>query len=266
MKRVAIGLGIIAAVAASSAMQGKPATKIAVGTSTNFTLDKFESKDLAITLGKGQHYIQADLKLVEGRQTNIQMQIDLLKTNGTMVQSRIVYANDIHAVTRVGATFNVAAAGAYRLRVKNDSVPMEYWVRVWPLAKRTFVAFPSGNGELKPLAIGSEAGKGGTFGKQNGEEPWWAYHKITLQPGKYDISLYMQQVEEGKRTNLMGSIELLDAFGVSPGNWKLNMNEIDYEARVAKQLVVIKPTTYIFKVTNGNYGDAANYTVGIEKI
>lgn len=245
----------------------KPATPLAVGKDTQFTLDRNESVDLSVNLAKStSYYLQADLRLVEGRMTNIQMQMDLLKSNGAMVKSYLLSANDIHAVSRVAATFTAPAAGAYRIRVKNAGMPMEYWVRLMPAAKRTFVAFPTGNAEFQPLAIGPENGKGGLFGGRDGEDPWFAYHRITLQPGKYNISLYMRQTEEGMRTNLQGQIRLLDPYGVGlASEWWLVMNAIDYEARIEKPLVVIKPTTYIFKVWNNMTSRPAHYTVGIEK-
>lgn len=249
----------------ATAQANRPAEKAAIGTTVHFTLEAKESKDIAISLPKGDYVVQADLKLVEESYTNIQMKIDLLKTNGVLVQERVLNANEIHRVSRLAGSIRLPKPLGARLRVTNDSRPMEMWITVFPAARRTFVPFAfDPTGTIQPLGIGDANGKGGTLAKQP-EDGFYAFHKATLPAGKYDVSLYLK-LTEGESSNLMGSIRLLDPYGVPlKDDWTLNVNEIDKEVRKDKRLTLIKPTTVIFMVTGNNSSRTYDYTVGIEK-
>lgn len=243
--------------------QGRPAEKGAVGATIHFTLEAKESKDIAISLPKGDYVIQADLKLVEEKATNIQMKVDLLKSNGVLVEGRVLGANEIHRVARVANSLRLAKPLGARLRVTNEDVPMEFWITVIPAAKRVFMPFAFSDSEIQPLGIGEANGKGGTIAKRP-EDGFYTFHKATLPAGKYDVSLYLKQTD-GSQSNLMGTLTLLDKFGVaSKDNWVLNVNEIGAETRKDKRLVLIKPTVVFFLVTNGNNA-VYDYTIGIDK-
>lgn len=258
-----MSLFLVALVRPASA-QERPAEKTAVGTTIHFTLEGKESKDIAISLPKGDYVIQADLKLVEEKDTNMQMKVDLLKSNGVMVESRVLGANEIHRVARVAKPLRIAKALGARLRVTNDDIPMEFWLTVIPVAKRTFMPFAFYKDAIQPLGIGEANGKGGTLAKSP-EDGFYSFHKVALPAGKYDVSLYLKQTGTDS-SNLQGDIVLLDKFGVPDStSWKLNVNEIDKEARKDKRLVLIKPATVYFMVTNGNSSKTYDYTVGIEK-
>jgi hypothetical protein len=87
-----------------------------------------------------------------------------------------------------------------------------------------------------------------------------------LPAGKYDVSLYLKQTGD-KSSNLQGSLILMDKFGVPDRmDWKLLVNEIDKEVRKDKRLVLVKPATIYFLVSNDNNFLPYEYTVGIEKV
>lgn len=258
-----VSLFLVSLVCPASA-QERSAEKGAVGTTVHFTLEGGESKDIAISLPKGDYVIQTDLKLVEEKATNMQMGISLLKSNGVLVEKNILTANEIHRVARVAKPLRLAKPLGARLRVTNDDVPMEFWVTVVAAAKRTFMPFAFDTSEIQPLGIGEANGKGGTLAKSP-ENGFYTYHKAVLPAGKYDVSLYLKQTND-KSSNLQGSIVLLDPFGVpDQKSWKLNVNEIDKETRKDKRLVLLKPTTVFFLVTNDSSFNPYEYTVGIDK-
>ena len=259
-----MSLFLTALVHPAAAQANRPAEKGAIGSTTHFTLEANESKDIAIALPKGDYVIQADLKLVKETSTNIQMKIDLLKTNGVLVEERVLSANEIHRVTRLAKPLHMAKPLGARLRVTNDSMPMEYWVTVYPVAKRAFVPFAFDSSTIQPLGVGEANGKGGSLAKQ-AEDGFYAFHKATLPAGKYDISLYLKQAD-GESSNLQGTLRLLDAYGApAKDDWVLNVNEIDKEVRKDKRLVLVKPTTVFFMVTNTNTTKSYDYTIGIDK-
>lgn len=244
--------------------QNRPAEKGAVGVTLHFTLAAKESKDIAIAFPKGTYVIQADLKLVEQKDTNMQMEVDLLKTNGVLVEKRVLFANAVHRVARVAKTLRLAKPLGARLRVTNKYEAMEFWLTVVPTAKRAFLPFAYHTEEIQTLGIGSANGKGGMLAKSP-EDGFYHYHKVALPAGKYDISLYLKQTND-KSSNLRGDVVLLDSFGVPDGTeWEFNVNEIDKEARKDKRLVLTKPTTVYFLVTNDSTFNPYEYTVGIEK-
>lgn len=244
--------------------QDRAAEKGAVGTTIHFTLEAKESKDIAIALPKGEFVIQADLKLVEEKDTNMQMEVDLLKTNGVLVEKRVLTANVIHRVARVAKPLRLAKPLGARLRVTNDDQPMEFWLTVIPTAKRVFMPFAYLGEEVQTLGVGEANGKGGMLAKSP-EDGFYHYHKIALPAGKYDISLYLKQAD-GVSSNLQGKVVLLDKFGVpDKTDWAFNVNEIDKEARKDKRLLLIKPATIYLLVTNDSSFKAFEYTVGIEK-
>ncbi len=244
--------------------QNRPAEKGAVGMTLHFTLEAKESKDIAIALPKGTYVIQADLKLVEQKDTNMQMEVDLLKTNGVLVESRVLSANAIHRVARVAKPLRIAKPLGARLRVTNDDEAMEFWLTVIPTAKRAFIPFAYNTEAIQTLGIGEANGKGGMLAKSP-EDGFYHYHKVALPAGKYDISLYLKQTTD-ESSNLRGKIVLLDKFGVPDSTeWEFNVNEIDKEARKDKRLVLTKPSTVYFLVTNDSTFQQYEYTVGIEK-
>jgi hypothetical protein len=248
------------AAAAVAQAGGRPADPLAAGKTVHFTLDKEEEKDFSISLAPGSYYLQWDMQLPDGESTNIQATADLLKTNGSLVEGRILSANEIGKTARVAKVFKVAKPLAARIRVKNASMPMEFWMTVVPAAKKTFLPFAFPDGDLKPLGVGANNGKGGTLDKKA-----YAYHTIKLAPGKYDVSLYMKQPDNDK-TNLQGKLDLMDAFGVpSPMDWRLHVNEIGLDTRQEKRLLLLKPQTLIFRVTNDSSFKPVEYIVGIEK-
>lgn len=241
-----------------AAAQGQPATKMAIGETVHFTIDKGEQKDFAIQLGSGSYYILWDLKRLDETPGNIIAQADLLKTNGTMIKRRFLSVNQIHTVARSGERFTQAKPLAARLRVNSEFAPLEIWMRVVPAAKMAFFPFPTGKAEMKPLGLGTDAGKGGTL-----EPNEWAYHAISLPAGRYDVSLYMK-TPDGERTNLQGQIDQLDQYGFRMPSWQVRMNEIAQEARKEERLILTKPRTVYLRVTN-NQDKPREYIVGIEK-
>lgn len=237
----------------------RAATKIAVGTTAPFTLEKNEQQDFAIQLGAGTYFVVLDAKRADEKSSNLIAGVQLLKTNGSIVDNGLLRMNLIHRVGREVAKFRLPKPLAARLRVKNDDAPLEMWLTVVPAAKMTLLPFAFGNGEIKPLGLGATEGKGGTLEAEN-----WAYHAIKLPAGKYDVSLYMKQVD-GEKTNLMGSLDQVDAYGALVNGWNIRVNEIDVEARQEKRLILTKPQTVTFRVTNNSGDRPAEYTVGIEK-
>ena len=243
----------------------RAADPISIGKTIHFTLDKGEQKDLAATFAPGTYYIQADIKRVDEKPSNIIMHIDLLKTNGSEVQGGILGANEVHTIARVADNFTVSAPYtaakplAARLRVKNEDTALEYWLTIVPVSKRAFLPFPTGNGDLKPLGVGTENGKGGAL-----EGNQWAYHTIKLPAGKYNVSLYLKQ-PDGTVSNLLADLLLLSPLGTEPSpRWLLGVNAVDKETRQEQRLTLLKSQTLIFRITNTN-SNPVEYTVGIEK-
>ncbi|MES2459910.1 MAG: hypothetical protein V4671_04945 [Armatimonadota bacterium] len=252
-------LALLAAIAPQSAhaQAMRPATKLAVGETAHFTLSKGESQDYAIQLGTGSYYVMWDLKRVEGTPSNIIAKVELLKTNGVMVNSRLLGVNETSVIARTAEPFKQAKPLAARLRVSTDYGPYEVWLRVIPAAKMAFVPFPFENGDLKPLGIGATQGKGGNL------QPYaWAFHSATLPAGKYDVTLYMKRVD-GMDSNIIGHLQQLDKNGLIVSGGRINMNETDKEARSDMRLVLTKPTKVLFQLTNDRA--PMDYTVGIEK-
>lgn len=253
-------------VPAARAQKMREATKMPIGTMVSYTLDKEEEKDFAIQLGKGNYYLVWDMKRVDEEHTNIQAKVQLLKSNGVLIKDPLATANEIHSIARIGQKFSNLKPMAARLRVINGGAPMEFRMTVVPMAQAgTFKPFPFGTTELKPLGMGANDGKGGTLEAQKPGNKNWAYHKATLPAGKYDVTLYMKQAD-GDKTNIQGALDLLAPNGtlMEPG-WRLNMNEIGLEARVEKRLILLKPQTVLFRVTNTQNSKGAEYTIGIEK-
>jgi hypothetical protein len=235
----------------------KPATKLAIGQTTHFTLDKNEDMDFAVALAKGSYYIVCDLARTDGKTDTIIGKVQLLKSNGSMVKDGLLRIAEMGPVVRVGGKFSVAKAYAARLRVLNTDEMADVWMTVIPAAKMKFIPFGFANGELKPLGIGATEGKGGQLGKNE-----YAFHSIKLKPGRYNVSLYMKQLD-GKSDTLFGALERLDSNGFRVPLWKVDVTVIAKEGRQEKLLVLTKEQTVIFRVLDTD--NPAEYTVGIEK-
>lgn len=235
----------------------RPATKMAVGEITHFTLKLNESQDFAVQLGAGSYYIAMDMKRVDEKPSNIIARVQLLKTNGVMVNGMLMNVNETGVTTRRGEIFKQVKPLTARLRVNSDTGTYEVWMRVVLVAKMAFTPFLSGDGDIKPLGIGGNDGKGGTL------KPYeWAYHSATLPAGKYDVTLYMKRVD-GRSSNIIGYLQQMDVYGFDVNGGRINMNESGTEARKEMRLVLKKPTKVLFHVINDDA--PMEYTVGIDK-
>lgn len=250
-------LVILLAASAVFAEDKREATKLTIGQTLKFTMDKKEQKDISVQFGRGDYYIICDLERLEGTLSNIMGNIDLLKTNGSIVESGFLRINELHVAARVGKKFTIKRPFAARLRMLNQEGPVDVWMTIIPAKDMKFLRYGFESSDPKPLAVGSEAGKGGNLEKNH-----WAFHTITLEPGKYDVSVYFKRLD-GQDSNLIGALDVFDSNGFATKNWTLPVNQIGREARVEKQLIIVKPQTLIFRVTNE--ATPVDYIIGIEK-
>ena len=240
------------------AQQMRPAEKIAVGQTTHFTLDKDEQKDFGIQLAKGSYYIVWDIARMDGKTWNMIAHVQLLKSNGSMVDSLFLHVNEVEPAARCGKKFDVKKPFMARLRCSNDEDPVDVWMTILPANKLKSLPYAFLKSEVQPLGIGTTEGKGGTL-----DDNGYAVHSAKLPAGKYDVSLYFKRLDGEKRSNLSGNLERWDPYGLEIPRWHLDMNEIGLEARQEKRLILLKPTTVYFRVLNTDA--PVEYTVGIEK-
>lgn len=259
MKKLALLVCVlILAAGCAHAVPMRPAEKIAVGATTHFTLDKDEQKDFAIQLPKGSYYIIWDIARMDGKPLNISAKVQLLKSNGSIVNSRLMVPIELEPVVRCGSKFTIPKPLSARLRCSNEEDPIDVWMTIVPLSKMKFIPFAFLTGEIKPLGIGTNEGKGGTL-----DHDEWAIHSAKLPAGKYDVSLYLRRQDGKKNDTVMGDLERWDANGFRVPMWKINVAEIGVEARKDQRLILTKPATVIFRVLNTDA--PVEYTVGIEK-
>ena len=235
----------------------RAATKVALNATTHFTLDKNEQQDFAVQLPVGSYYIVCDLARMDERADTIIGQVQLLKANGAMVKDRLLRFAEMGPVMRVGDKFAIAKPLSARFRVLNTDEPIEVWMTIIPAKQMKFIPYAFKNGDLKPLGIGTEEGKGGTLNHRE-----YAFHSIKLKPGKYDVSLYFQGLS-GKSDSLIGSRDRYDAYGFRVPLWNINLGSVGLEARKDKQLILTKEQTVILRAFNSD--NPAEYTIGIEK-
>ncbi len=259
MRKVALLICVLMLAAACANAQGmRPATKIAVDATTHFTLDKGEQKDFAVQLNKGTYFIIYDIARLDGKTWNMRGKVQLLKSNGSMVNSSLLHINEVQPAARVGKKFDVSKPFTARLRCSNQDDPVDVWMTILPSARLRTLPFAFYKGQIQPLGIGTTEGKGG---KLNDNE--YAIHSTKLPAGKYDVSLYFKRQDGATNSNLIGELERWNPYGLKGDYWKLNMNEIGLEARTEKRLILTKPTIVYFRVLNED--DPVEYTVGIEK-
>lgn len=235
----------------------RPATKVAINETTHFTLDKGDQQDFAVQLAAGSYYIVCDLARVDGNRDTIFGQVQLLKSNGSMVKDGLLRIVEMGPVMRVGDKFTVAKPLAARLRVLNTDGAVDVWMTVIPAKQMKFIPYAFKNGDLKPLGLGATEGKGGQL-----EHNEYAFHTVKLKPGKYDVSLYFKQAS-GKSDSLIGSLDRYDAYGFRVPLWKVDIGSIGLEARQEKRLVITKEQTVILRAFDSDF--PVEYTVGIEK-
>ena len=113
--------------------------------------------------------------------------------------------------------------------------------------------------EITPAKIGAPEGVGGELGKSG-----TAYLRITLPPGKWNISLGLTR-PDGQNSNVMGKVDLLDAYGMATHPQFVVVNEVAKQARNEAALTLVKPRTVIFRVVNSDGGSEVNYDLTIEK-
>jgi len=256
MKRVVIFLCVLTIATGAVMSAVRPATPMKVGQTTDeFTLDDNEGKDFYIQLPKGSYYVILDAQRLERKPGVIFANVELLKSSGVMIK-KILRMTEEAVAARGGSEFKVAKTLSARLRVTNTDEMFKGWLTVVPSKQMKFIPYSFEDGALKPLAVGPE-GKGGTLGHRD-----WAYHSIGLPAGTYDVSLYFRQ-KSGKRDSLIGYLDRFDKFGFRVPLWQVAIGEVGIETRKEKQLVLTKPETVVFRVTNNDA--PVEYVIGIEK-
>ena len=258
MKRHSFVLAVACAIgffAGPSRAAEKP-QPIKVGATTKVTLEADGSKDYVVSLGKGAYRIVWDARRVDGESSNIIGHIRLLKPNGSVIDSGLLNFNEVGVSYRVGTVLNVAKPFVARLRLENN-YSMDNWLTIVPVAAGKRVPFGWG-ATITPARISSDNGVGGTI-----EPKQTVLHSITLPKGKWSISLGFTQTNDEK-SNLIGTIDLLDTLGFTKQSSLVVLNEIDKQARKEGVLNVTKPTPYILRVTNGASEKTYTYDVTIE--
>ena len=247
--------GVVFSIA--SAAFAAPPTPAKVGQTIAVTLDAKSSRDYAVSLGKGDYRIIWDAQRVDGRNSNIMPQLQMLKPNGSIIDSNLISFNELGVVSRVGKTYHVIKPFVARLRLKTDDAPLKMWLTLVPVAQKNRVPFGWG-AKVTPARISSDNGVGGEL------EPYASvFHSITLPAGKWSISLGLK-LPDGENSNLMGSIDRLDAQGLMVTPHMVNMNEIDNQARQEAIVTLLKPTYLLLRVNNNDNKTYA-YDVTIEK-
>ncbi|BDI30640.1 hypothetical protein CCAX7_26910 [Capsulimonas corticalis] len=252
-------LTLVLGFAALSAQAKDAAIHMALGQTVHMTLDKGESTDYAIALSKGDYDIILDVKRSDDQSRNIQAKVQLLKTNGVIVDSNLLSSNEIGVSTRVGRKFSIPKPLGARLRVSHDQeIPMDLWMTVVPAKQIKLLPFGFGN-TVSPAKIGTDAGVGGDLANFDS-----AYYSVTLPPGKWSISLGLN-LPKGEDTNLQGQVDLLNAYGFPDKMQFVTVNEVGNQARVEGILVVTKPKPILLVVRNINGSKTYTYDLTIEK-
>lgn len=232
----------------------------------SFSLES-EPKDFTVQLGTGEYYLVLDMKRTDNHESNIMVDVQLLKNTGSIIEPGFLYVNEIHVATRSGRRFKSPRPMTVRFRLINKGDPLEGWIGVYGARQMRFVPFGFDPQGLKSLGIGTNDGKGGTL-----QQYQWAHHAISLPSGRWDVSFYFRH-PDGSNTNLQGTLEVLDAYGYrkpvykenSGETWdRLYLNEISTEARIEGQIRLKNPETLIFRVYN-QHETPVEYTVGVLK-
>ncbi|MHB9024078.1 MAG: hypothetical protein ACYC7E_07865 [Armatimonadota bacterium] len=238
-------IAVLCCVFAIAASAAPVTTPLAVSKTAHITLDKDEVQDIAITLLAGKYYIICDVKRVDGAISNIIGGIKWLKSNGVPIDNHFLHINELAAANRVGKLFAVTKNIPSRFRVTNDIAPFEAWITFVPEKSMKFFPYAFAPDTPTALAIGEDKGKGGTLDKKES-----VFHTITLPAGPWFFSIHFETID-GKKHNLIGSLEFYDKFGYPVKDIsKLHLNQIGQEGREEKKINLLKPTTLFVRVTN----------------
>ena len=183
--------------------------------------------------------------------------LSLLKPNGVILSSSLAGFNTIGVTGRIGTTYRAPKPFVARFRLRNEDEPLKVWFRVVPVSQAARVPFGWG-ATVTPARISSDNGVGGTL-----EPKASVFHSITLPPGKWSISLGLQ-LPDGQNSNLIGSIDRLDAQGFMVTKGFVGVNKIDNQAREEGILTIAKPTPILLRVNNDTDDKTYKYDVTIE--
>src|SRR5206468_11202690 len=99
-----LGAWLIAAVALPAWAREAP-TPMKVGQTIHLTLEKDASKDYLIPLSKGTYWILWDGRRTDGAPSNLMGKVQLLKNNGSLVDSSLLSWNEVGVTARTGRQF-----------------------------------------------------------------------------------------------------------------------------------------------------------------
>ena len=106
----------------------RPATPLSLGTTIRVTFDRGEQKDYSMQIGPGTYYFLIDTRRADEESSNIQAKLQLLKSNGVIVEPNLVSVNEIGVVSRNVVRYVPSRPMAVRLRVSCETGPLIVWL------------------------------------------------------------------------------------------------------------------------------------------
>src|SRR5712692_10548988 len=107
-RAMSLASGAVLAIFATPAARAKDAPEhAAVGQTIHLSLEKDATKDYLVSLNPGNYWILWDGRRVDGAFSNMIGTVQLLKNNGSVVDSSLLNWNEIGMAGRTGKQFHV---------------------------------------------------------------------------------------------------------------------------------------------------------------
>ena len=230
-----------------------------VGQTMKVEIDSKKSQDFNLDLPKGQFFVYLDAQRLgeDSLTSNIDASLYLLKRNGAEMPQYggyLIYWNTGERTSRVGKAFSFSKPTGVRFRVKNDSGSANnFWLTVVPAQPANFLPFNFGS-PVKAAKIGPNNGTGSTL-----EHREFEYLRAVIPAGTWSISL-------GAKTKEGSCYAWMDSFNARGVDYpdSISIFGVGKDDRKEKIITLVKPTTLIFRVTNGAGGNPITYDVTIE--
>jgi hypothetical protein len=223
---------------------------LTMGTVHRMSLEANGEYYLRLEAPTGDLKILADMRRVDGQNSNLQSAVALLDENGTVLQDRFINFNEIGIGARKTATLALRRSGPAGFKLLNGGAPADFWFIVRPEPASEFVPL-FGSTVPMALAVGEQAS--GVL-----DENEDAYYMLSVPEDDYQVTIDFVNAEK-RNTNIQGLVSLLDSDG---GNDRdiVRFNEIDVSSRKT-QAFRTRGGRAVLYVINSN--DTVRYTIKV---
>jgi len=210
-----------------------------LGILTQVSLEKDERRHFGVALPAGEFKLILDARRANAKWGHLWSTVSILDHDGGELQKDVIVMNVLDFQHRAVHYFSLSSPLHLILKLDNKQEKATYWLSVYEQAAGAPPLF----GSVVPQPLQPGETQTGTMEKDHD-----AHYRIALTPGSYKAFLDFGSTN-GKHTNLIGSLQLLNTDGGLLNNL-IGINQFESAYRATAAFTVKEDGVYLLRVYN----------------